>query len=366
MEERAIAFLRRLLDAPGPSGYESAPARVWREEAATFADEVTHDVVGSSFARVKPQNDAIGAPNVLLAGHIDEIGFVITHIDKEGYLWFAPLGGWDDQVVVGQRLRIAGRDGDVIGVIGKKASHLLKEEDRRRPTRLDEMWIDIGARDFDEAAARVDVGDAAVIDSRFVELSGDICVSRSMDNRVGAFVALEAARLTAADRAAVDVYAVATAQEEITFGGAYTASFSVAPMVAIAIDVTHATDYPGADKKRNHEVKIGGGPVLGRGATVNDGVFNGLRDAARSLRVDVAVQATGKSSGTDADAMIHSGAGTATGVISIPNRYMHSPNELVSLADLENAAKIIAAFIQSLTAQTDFRPGSILPPTAPR
>jgi putative aminopeptidase FrvX len=358
MEERAVAFLRRLLDAPGPSGYESAPARVWREEAATFADEVTHDVVGSSFARIKPRNEMLDAPKVLLAGHIDEIGFVITHIDKEGYLWFSPLGGWDEQVVVGQRLCICGRDGNVIGVIGKKASHLLKDDDRRRPTRLDEMWIDIGARDFDDAARRVDVGDAAVIDSRFVELSGDICVSRSMDNRVGAFVALEAARLIAADRAAVDVYAVATAQEEITFGGAYTASFSVAPMVGIAVDVTHATDYPGADKKRNHEVKLGGGPVLGRGATVNDGVFFGLREAANSLGIDTAVQATGKSSGTDADAMIHSGAGTATGVVSIPNRYMHSPNELVSLSDLDNAARIIAKFIQTLSLETDFRPGS--------
>jgi endoglucanase len=358
MEERAVAFLRRLLDAPGPSGYESGPARVWREEAATFADEVTHDVVGSSFARVKPKNDRPDAPKVLLAGHIDEIGFVITHIDKEGFLWFSPVGGWDDQVVVGQRLRVAGRQGDVIGVIGKKAAHLLKDEDRRRPTRLDEMWIDIGARDYDDAAGRIDIGDAAVIDSRYIELTGDICVARSMDNRVGAFVALEAARLIAVDRGAADVCAVATAQEEITFGGAYTASFKVAPTVAIAIDVTHATDYPGADKKRDHEVKLGGGPVLGRGATINDGVFNGMREAARTLGIEIAVQATGKSSGTDADAMIHSGAGTATGVISIPNRYMHSPNELVSLSDLENAARIIAGFIQTLTTESDFRPGS--------
>src|SRR5215218_6554828 len=359
MEDRAVAFLRRLLDAPGPSGYESAPARVWRDEAATFADEVTHDVVGNSFARVKPRNNAPNAPKVLLAGHIDEIGFVITHIDKEGFLWFSPLGGWDDQVVVGQRLRVAGRNGDVIGVIGKKAAHLLEDEDRRRPTRLDEMWIDIGARDHDDAVRRVEIGDAAVIDSRFIELSGDICVARSMDNRVGAFVALEAARLIASDRCAADVYAVATAQEEITFGGAYTASFKVAPTVAIAIDVTHATDYPGADKKRDHEVTLGGGPVLGRGATINDGVFNGMREAARSLGIEIAVQASGKSSGTDADAMIHSGAGTATGVISIPNRYMHSPNELVSLSDLENAARVIAGFIQTLTTESDFRPGSI-------
>src|SRR5687767_8797388 len=184
MEERAVAFLRRLLDAPGPSGYESAPAHVWREEAATFADEVTHDVVGSSFARVKPKNDLPDAPKVLLAGHIDEIGFVVTHIDKEGFLWFSPLGGWDDQVVVGQRLRVAGRQGDVIGVIGKKAAHLLREEDRKKPTQTREMWIDIGAKDRADAKERVGVGDAAVIDAGFVQLTDDLCVSRSMDNRV--------------------------------------------------------------------------------------------------------------------------------------------------------------------------------------
>jgi endoglucanase len=213
MDERALAFLRRLLDAPGPSGYEQTPARVWREEAATVADEVTHDVVGNSYARVKPESALEGAPTVLLAGHIDEIGFVITHIDKDGFLWFAPLGGWDDQVVVGQRLRILSRDGDTIGVVGKKAAHLLKDEDRRKPTQLNDMWIDIGARDYDDAVRRVEIGDPAVVDSRFIELSGDRCVARSMDNRVGAFVALEAARLIAAARCQADVYAVATAQE---------------------------------------------------------------------------------------------------------------------------------------------------------
>ena len=199
-----------------------------------------------------------------------------------------------------------------------------------------------------------------MIDSRLIELTGDVCVARSMDNRVGAFVALEAARLVASDRCAADVYAVATSQEEITFGGAYTAAFSIAPAVAIAIDVTHATDYPGADKKRNHEVKLGGGPVLGRGATVNDAVFLGLREAARTLNIATSVQATGKSSGTDADAMIHTGTGTATGVVSIPNRYMHSPNELVSLSDLENAAKVIAGFVRTVTAESDFRPGTVV------
>lgn len=361
MRDESVQFLQRLLDAPGPSGYEQAPSRVWREEAATFADEVSHDVLGNSFARVASRGGEGDAPRVLLAGHIDEIGFVVTHIDEQGYLWFAPLGGWDDQVVVGQRLRIAGRRGDVIGVIGKKAAHLLKEEDRSKPTKLSEMWIDVGAAGRDDAERQVEVGDPAVIDSRFVRLSDDLCVARSMDNRVGAFVALEAARLLAADRPEVDVVAVATTQEEISFGGAYTASFSLPSAVAIAIDVTHATDYPGADKKRDHEVTLGGGPVLTRGATINDGVFFGLRDAARRLGIAAPVQATGHDSGTDADAMIRSGPGTATGLVSIPNRYMHSPNEVVSLSDLEGAARVIAEFVRTITPESDFRPGSFVP-----
>jgi putative aminopeptidase FrvX len=358
MEERTLAFLRRLLDAPGPSGFESEPARIWREEAETFADEVTHDIVGNSYARVKPAGESERAPKVLLVGHIDEIGFLVTHIDKEGFLWFAPLGGWDEQVVVGQRIRILGQRGDVIGVIGKKASHLLKAEDRKKPTELDQMWIDIGATGYDDAMQRVEVGDPAVIDSTFVRLSEDRCASRSMDNRIGAFVALEAARLIAQDRRQADVYAIATVTEEITFGGAYTASFNLPSDVAIAIDLTHPTDYPGASKKLDHNVSVGGGPVITRGATLNDGVYFGLREAAARLGIKTEVQATGASSGTDADPMIRSGRGTATGLVSVPGRYLHSPNEVVSLTDVENAARVIADFVQSLTPEIDFRPGS--------
>ena len=358
MEERAIAFLRRLLDAPGPSGFESAPARVWRDEAAAFAGEVTHDVVGNSYARVKPSANVANAPTVLIVGHIDEIGFLVTHVDNEGFLWFAPLGGWDDQVVVGQRVRILGRNGDVIGVIGKKASHLLKEEDRRRPTRLEELWIDIGAGNREEAVALVEVGSPAVIDSQLIRLTDDRCAARSMDNRVGAFVALEAARLVANEQRVADVYAIATVTEEITFGGAYTASFNLPSAVAIAVDLTHPTDYPGADKMRDHEARLGGGPVLTRGATLNDAVFFGLRDAASRLGIETTIQATGSSSGTDADPMVRSGRGTATGLVSVPGRYMHSPNEVVSLSDIVGATRIIAEFIRTVTPDSDFRPGS--------
>src|SRR5687768_5820081 len=211
MEERALSFLRRLLDAPGPSGYETAPARVWREEAQTFADEVTHDVLGNSYARLKSE----GAPTVVVEGHIDEIGLLITHIDEQGYLWFDHIGGWDNQVLVGQRIRIGGNDGDVIGVVGRKAAHLLGKDDRDRVAETRDLWIDIGAKDRADALKRVSVGDAAVVDAAFVNLTDDLCVSRSMDNRVGAFVALEAARLLATDRPALDVYALAATQEEI-------------------------------------------------------------------------------------------------------------------------------------------------------
>ncbi len=352
MEQRAVDFLKRLLDAPGPSGYERAPARAWREEAETFADEVFGDVTGNSYARVRNE----GGPKVLIAGHTDEIGFLITHIDEEGFLWFEPVGGWDDQVVVGQRIRIAGRNGDVPGVIGKKAAHLLRKEDRDKPTEIREMWIDIGAKDRDDAKRRVSVGDAAVVDAAFVQLTDDFCVSRSMDNRVGAFVALEAARLLAVDRPAADVYAVATAQEEISFAGAFTAAVQVAPAVAIALDVTHATDYPGADKKANGEVRLGGGPVLTRGSSINPLVFEGLRAAGERLGLECPVQGAPRSSGTDADAMIRAGAGMATGLVSIPNRYMHSPNEMVSLKDLENAARLVAEFVRTVTPASDFRP----------
>lgn len=351
MDDRAVQFLRRLLDAPGPSGYEQAPARVWREEAATFADEVTSDVLGNSYAHLKSE----GGPIVVIEGHIDEIGLLITHVDEQGFLWFDHIGGWDNQVLVGQRIRITGNSGDVIGVIGRKAAHLLDKNDRDKAVDKHDLWIDIGANDRADALTRVSVGDPAVVDAQFAQLTDDLCLSRSMDNRVGAFVALEAVRLLAENRPVASVYALAATQEEISFAGAYTSTVRLSPTVAIAIDVTHSTDYPTADKKRDGEVKVGGGPVLTRGASIHPAVFQGLKEAGARLGLTCPVQGAARSSGTDADAMIRSGIGTATGLVSIPNRYMHSPNELVSLSDLENAARLIADYVRTITTETDFR-----------
>lgn len=351
MEPRAHTFLTNLLEAAGPSGFEQEPASVWRQEAESFADDVSHDVLGNSVARLRSG----GGVKVIIEGHIDEIGLLVTHIDEQGFLWFEPIGGWDEQVLPGQRIRIVTENGPVIGVIGRKAAHIIRRQGGDKAVKARELWIDIGAADRAAALQRVSVGDPAVIDAGYIQLTDDLCVARALDNRVGAFVALEATRLLADDRPAADVYAVAAVQEEIGFAGAFTSSFRIAADVAIAIDVTHATDYPEADKKANGEVKLGGGPVLTRGASINPTVFTGLRKAAHDRGLHCPIQAAPRSSGTDADAMIRSGPGTATGLVSIPNRYMHSPNEIVSLSDLTAAAELIAAYVRAITPETDFR-----------
>ncbi len=352
MDHSRKDFLKNLLSAPGPSGFEQAPARVWRSEAESFADSVDHDVLGNSYAWL---GDPAG-PAVVIEGHIDEIGFLITYVDDDGFLWFDKIGGWDDQVVVGQRVTIAAEHGEVKGVIGKKAAHLLKPADRSKVTEVADLWIDIGAKDRAEALARVQIGDPIVIDVAALDLTDDLLVSRSIDNRVGAWVALEALRLLKGRDLGVSVVAVAATQEEINMSGALLLSHRVKPLAAIAIDVTHATDYPGAGKKSDNDVKLGGGPVLTRGSSINPNVFAGLKAAGAKLGIATPVQAAGRTSGTDADAILRSGAGVAPGLVSIPNRYMHSPNEIVSLQDLVQAAELIAEFVSTVTPETDFRP----------
>lgn len=352
MEQGKMDFLIRLLSTPGPSGFEQAPSAVWREQASTFADTVEHDVLGNSYAWLGTPE----GPVVVIEGHIDEIGFLITYIDDEGFLWFDKIGGWDDQVVVGQRVSIATDSGEVKGVVGKKAAHLLKPADRSKVTEVSDLWIDIGAPNRAAALERVQVGDPIVIDAGPLQLTDDLLVSRSIDNRAGAWVAMEALRLLSEDRPSVAVVSVAATQEEINMSGALLLSHRVKPLAGIAIDVTHATDYPGAAKKADNDVKLGGGPVLTRGSSINPRVFVGLKTAAEELGINTPIQAAGRASGTDADAMIRSGAGVAPGLVSIPNRYMHSPNEVVSLTDLEQAAQLIAAFVRTITPETDFRP----------
>jgi putative aminopeptidase FrvX len=344
--------LRRLLSAPGPSGYEQPAAAVFREAAGAFA-EVTHDTVGSTVARVA---GTAGGPSLAIVGHIDEIGLIVHHIDDEGFLWFTGVGGWDPMILVGQRVQIATRAGTIAGVVGKRPIHLLRDEDRKQAPKLSDLHIDVGAKDGDEARALVRIGDVAVIAGEPVEFPNDRVASRSMDNRVGCFVAYEAARLVAEDGGAPgDVYAVAVAQEEITFGGARTTAYSLAPDVAIAVDVTFETTPPGNDEKELGRHRFGSGPVLTRGSTLDPQVYELLHETAEAEGIPFTVSASARATGTDADVFHIARAGIPTSVVSVPLRYMHSPVELVQLDDVANAAKLIAAFAKRLNADLDFR-----------
>jgi endoglucanase len=355
MEGRSLTFLKSLLDTPGPSGFETAPARVWRAEAPQCADSVAADVGGNSLATINPG----GAPRLMFAGHIDEIGLMVVHIDDEGYVHFDPIGGWDTQVFVGQRVLLLGRNGPVAGVIGKRAIHLMEKDDRDKVSKPEDLWIDIGAANRADAESRLRVGDAGVLAATVQELPNGRVVSRSLDNRIGAFVVLEALRLLAGDRPRAQVTAVATTQEEIAYttgGGARTTAVSLDAQAAIVVDVTHATDYPGIEKKRHGDIRLGGGVVLSRGSAVNGAVFDLLVEAAEREKIPFTIQAAPKYTGTDADAIYTAHRGIATGLVSVPNRYMHSPNEMVALDDLDRAARLLAAFARSVSAETDFVP----------
>jgi putative aminopeptidase FrvX len=345
--------LRRLITAPGPSGYEQAAAAVFRDAAQAFAT-VTADVVGSTVARVAAKPPG-GGPTLAIVGHIDEIGLIVHHIDDDGYLWFKGVGGWDPVILVGQRVEIATRHGSVPAVVGKKPIHLLEDDERKKTPEIKSLHLDIGAKDGEEARRLVRIGDVGVIAGEPVELPNDRLVSRSLDNRLGCFVAYEAARLVSeAGGAPGDVCAVAATQEEITFGGSATTAFSLQPDAAIVVDVTFATDQPGVEEQRQGKHPFGSGPVITRGSTLDPTLFELLHDTGEAEGIPFTVEASARYTGTDADAVHISRGGVPTAVVSVPLRYMHSPVEMVQLDDVDRAARLIAATAQRLTAGLSF------------
>jgi len=346
-------LLRELVTIPGPSGYEQAAAAAWLDAARGFA-EVETDAVGTPIARVAPRRGARGpVRRLVFMGHIDEIGLIVTHIDEDGYLWFGEVGGWDAQILVGQRVVLETRKGPVKGVVGKKPIHLLRGEEAKKVAEVRSLHIDIGARDGKQARGMVRIGDVAVIDVEPVELPNGRLTSRALDNRIGSYVALEAARLVAAaGGSAWEVVAVAAAQEETTFGGSRTSAFSIEPDAAIVLDVTHATDAPGIEVKPVGEHPLGSGAAIGRGSFLNPAVFELLHDTAEAEKIPFTIEASGRQTGTDADAVHLTRGGVPTGLVSIPVRYMHSPVELVDLADVRACAELLAGFAARVTART--------------
>ncbi len=343
-------LLRRLLEAPGPSGSESAPAAVWREAAAAFA-EVAGDAMGNSVARV-PGTEA--GPLLAIFGHVDEIGITITHADDSGYLAFRGVGGWNPQVLLGQRVEILARDGRVPGVIAAKRDPAKTEEKKR--VEIQDLHVDIGARDAGEALAAVRPGDPAVLAAAPVELLNGRLASRALDNRLGAYIALEAARRVAdAGGPPGDVAAVATVEEEVgDFLGARTSAFALEPAVAIAVDVTWASDIPGGDPKEHGEQKLGGGAAIMRGPGVAPRLFELLVETAEAEGIPYSVEVSTGKSHTDADAVYVSRAGVPTGVVSIPLRYMHTPGEVCDLEDVEASVRLVAAFAGRLRRGSSF------------
>ncbi len=345
-------LLRRLLAATGPSGHESAPARAWREGCAAFAQDIAGDVMGSSRARVP---GTAGGPTLAVVGHIDEIGLHVSHIDDDGHVHFGQVGGWDSVVLVGHRVRLSTRTGTVAGVIGRKPIHLMRDDDRKRVPEVKDLHIDIGAKDGEEARRLVRIGDVAVVDADPIEFPNGRIVARALDNRVGCFVAAEAARLVAtAGGAPGDVVAMAVVQEETTFAGSRTSAFSLHPDLAVVVDLTHATDQPGVELGPTTKHTFDSGPVIARGTALHPRVSELLCDAAEQEGIAFTVESLGRATGTDADAIHLSREGVPTGLVSIPCRYMHSPVEMVSLADVDAAARLIAAFAQRLQPGTSF------------
>ena len=348
----SIDFLKKLLDTPGPSGFEAAPAKVWREEARKFAADVTSDVAGNSLAVVNPA----GSPTIMLDGHIDEIGVIVQYIDDDGYIHISGIGGWDAQVLVAQRIRFLGHSGEVVGVIGKKPIHVMKGEERDKVSKISDLWVDIGAKNRAEAETRLSVGDPGVIDSRSMELPNGLLVSRSIDDRIGAFTVLEALRRYAERPGQAKVVAAATTQEEIAWhgGGALICAACIHPQMAIVVDVTFATDHPGIEKKEIGDHRMGSGPVITRGSITNPVVVGLLRDTAKAHGIPISLHAAGRDTSTNADAIHIAREGVATALVSIPNRYMHSPNEMVSLGDVDRTAELIVEACRSVTTATDF------------
>jgi putative aminopeptidase FrvX len=346
------ALLQTLLESVGPSGHEVDAARAWRDGCRSWAAEVGGDKVGSSWARVP---GTAGGPSLVVVGHIDEIGLHVTHIEDEGYLRFGEVGGWDPLVLIGQRVRVMTRRGVVPGVIARKPIHLLRGDDRKKAPELKELHIDIGAESGDEAHELVRIGDVAVIDADPVEMRNGRVVSRALDNRVGCYVAAESVRLVAeAGGAPGDVIALAVTQEETSFAGARTSAFHHDPDVAIVVDLTFATDQPGVELGPITRHTLGSGPVISRGTSLHPLVFELLHDAAVETKIEFTLESLGRGTGTDADAIHLSRSGVATGLVSVPCRYMHSPVEMASLKDIDDTARLMAAFARRLTPDVSF------------
>jgi len=348
----APAFLTDLLHAKSPSGAEAQAQAVFDAHVKPHADTYADDALGNRIATLHPR----GAPTLMLSGHIDELGLIVTYVNKDGYLYFDTIGGHDRTIISGRRVVLQTAKGPVKGVTGKRAIHLMDEADRKKVPEIHEIWIDIGAKTKAEALARVAIGDVATYDHEFELIHGSIGTARAFDNKVGAYIVGEALVRLARSKArlAARVVSVATTQEEIGVRGAATSAFAVDPHVALAVDVGHATDHPDCDHRKYGETKLGAGPIVCRGPNINPKVHRRLLEVAKKAKIPLQHEADPRPTGTDARAIQIARGGVAVGLVSIPLRYMHTPSEIVDLQDVENCVKLFVEFAKSVQPGESF------------
>ncbi len=339
-------FLKQLLEARSPSGFEKEAQAVLDRTMEPVSDAYAKDTLGNRMAVVGEGKD----PVLMLAGHMDELGFLVTHIDDNGFVYFQTVGGHDRIMIPGRRVTILSEGGDVRGVTGKRAIHLMTPEDRKKIPQIYEMWIDIGASSKEEAEKRVSLGDPVVYTHGYEALNGSIGIARAFDNKTGCYVVNEVVRrlVDSGTDLEAEVVAVSTTQEEIGTRGAIPSSFSVNPDFGIAVDVGHATDHPDCDARKHGKHVLGGGPILYRGANINPIVFDRLVKCAKENDIPVQIKPEAGPTPTDARAVQMAREGVATGLIGIPLRYMHTPSEVVDLDDLEACVELIRNFALSL------------------
>jgi endoglucanase len=352
MHEQSLAFLRNILQTPSPSGFERPVQDIVRSWANNYADDVRTDRHGNVIAAMNPG----GQPRIMLAGHCDQIGLMVEHVDENGYLYVQPIGGWDMQILLGQNLTIWSRQGPISAVVSRKAPHLLTNEERNKVPQFADVWVDIGAKDKKDAEALVTPGDPVTVDLAFRELRNGLVTAPALDDKVGVWTVMETLRLLKGRPMQAAVFCVSTVQEEIGLRGAATSAYGIHPAIGIAVDVCHAADTPGNEKKQLGDTRVGGGPVVFRGPNINPRVFERLEATAQQHEIGVQVRGVPRATGTDANVMQISRDGVATGLIGIPNRYMHSPVEVVALSDMDHAARLLAEFCAGVTPQIDWTP----------
>ncbi len=349
MDQQAREFLDQILNTPGVSGYEQPVQAVVRDYAHSFADEISTDLHGNLILK----SNAGAATRLMLAGHCDQIGLLVSHIDDQGFLYCQTVGGWDPQQLVGQAMTVWTRHGAVPGVIARKPIHLLDESEQKQVVKLEDLWIDIGSRSKDESAGVVRIGDSVTLRLTATELLNNLITSPGLDNRTGLWVVTEAHRRAVAAGIRCALFTASTVQEEIGLRGARTAAYAINPHVGIAVDVTHATDCPTVDQRQRGDIHIGQGPVIVRGPNINPRVCDALVETARQTETPFQLAALGRAAPNDSNALQVNRQGVATGLVAVPNRYMHSAVEVCSLEDLDNAADLLASFVTGI-AVDDF------------